>query len=122
MLSKEAIFAANDVQIEKVEVPQWGGHVFIKTISAKAQDEWVAYNREQKQDGSNNETAAYIAMCVCDESGKLMFEIKEAEQLGEKSSGAMNTIFNKAAKLNRLDTKELAKNSETTQGDGSTTD
>lgn len=123
MLSKELILQANDVQIEKVPVAEWGGDVFVKTITAKEQDAWSADVADQKKDNRANFQASFLVMCICDEAGDLLFTKEDADALGDKSAGALNKVFNVASRLNGLsvgDVKELEKNSGITQDDDST--
>ena len=120
MLSKKEIFECNDVQIEQVKVPEWGGSVYVKTITAKEQDAWSADVTEQKKENRANFQASFLVMCICDESGQLLFDVSDADALGNKSAGALNKMFNVASRLNGLssgDVKELEKNSVTTQDD-----
>ena len=118
MLSKSEIFECNDVKIEQVPVPEWGGSVYVKTITAKEQDTWSADVSEQKKNSTANFQASFLVMCICDESGTLVFDASDADALGNKSAGALNTVFNVASRLNGLssgDVKELEKNSVTIQ-------
>jgi hypothetical protein len=123
MLSKESIFQINDVQIVPVDVPEWYGSVCVKTITAKDQDVWSAEVAKQKKESRANFQASFLVMCICDESGTLLFSRSDADALGNKSAGALNRIFNVASRINGLsesDVKELEKNSVTVQGEDST--
>ena len=117
MLSKEEILSCSDVKIETVHVPEWGGDICVKTITAQEQDEWSVLVSEQRGIKKINAQASFLVMCLCDESGNLIFTKEDIESLGKKSAGAMNRIFNVASRLNGLskdDLKEIEKNSETT--------
>jgi len=122
MLSKDEIFACNDVRIEEVSVPEWGGTVYVKTITAKEQDAWSAEVTDQKKENKANFQASFLVMCICNESGELLFDRSDADMLGNKSAGALNKVFNVASGLNGLspgDVKELEKNLVTTPGEDS---
>ena len=41
-LSKDQILAADDRKREQVDVPEWGGHVFIGTMSSRRRDRFEA--------------------------------------------------------------------------------
>jgi hypothetical protein len=121
MLNKEQILSFNDVKIEKVSVPEWGTDVYVRSISAKQQDSWSDELRKNK-DSKPNFQASFLVLCVCDESGNLLFGKTDADMLGEKSASALNRLFNVASKLNGLsseDVKELEKNSLQTQSEDS---
>ena len=42
LLTKDAILQAQDSKLEKLEVPEWGGHVFIKSMSGTERDNFEA--------------------------------------------------------------------------------
>ena len=42
ILSKEAILAADDLPREKVNVPEWGGEVLVRTMSGTDRDAFEA--------------------------------------------------------------------------------
>jgi hypothetical protein len=109
-MNKESILAFNDVKIEKVFVPEWNFDVFVRSISAKQQDLWMDEVRNKK---AGNYQASFLVLCICDESGKLVFDRSDAEKLGEKSAAALNRLWSVASKINCLseeDVKDLEKN------------
>jgi hypothetical protein len=122
MLSKEAILNCQDIKVEKVDVPEWGDFVYVRTISSRAQDEWIESVRGKLD---TNATAKYLTMCICDEAGKLLFSPNDAEALGSRAARANNALFKVASRLNGLsseDAKELEKNLSKTQDAGSVSD
>jgi hypothetical protein len=123
MLSKDFILGFDDKKIEKVIVPEWGNaEIFVRSITAKEQDAWSSETAKQKKESKANFQASFLVLCICDETGKLLFEPKDADSLGNKSAGALNRIFNVASRLNGLssdDVKELEKNSVTPQDEDS---
>ena len=109
-MNKEHILSCNDVKIEKVNVPEWNCDIFVRSISAKTQDEWAESVRQKK---TSNFQASFLVLCICDESGRLVFDKSDADRLGEKSASVLSRIFDVASKINCLgtdDTKELEKN------------
>lgn len=115
MLSKGQIFAAQDGKVERVEVPEWGGHVFVKTMSAGDRDQWEASILDARGKFTPDHGRAKLLLaCVCDEAGKPLFDRGDVHDLSKKSSVAVQRVFDAAAKLNGIgknDVDELEKNS-----------
>lgn len=110
MLDRNAILAANDAKLTRLEVPEWGGEVFIRCMSGKDRDEF-----EQKVQGKqlSNIRAVLAAISLCDSEGKRLFNDSEIELLGAKSAAALDRVFSMALKINRIgaaDVDELKKN------------
>ena len=115
MLTKEQILAADDLRTEEVEVPEWNGSVFVRTLTGTDRDafEQSVVQGVDKMDLANVR-ARMAVLCMADEEGKRLFEDSDAKALGAKSSLALGRIFTAAQKLNGMtdsDTEELAKNS-----------
>lgn len=119
-LSKKAILAANDVKLEEVNVPEWGGSVHIKVLSGTDRDKFEdAYATEKMK----NFRARFLVMTLCDENGERLFTDAEMDELGKKSSVVIAKIFDKAWALNAFrneDIEALGKDSATDQSEGST--
>lgn len=122
LLTKDQILSIDDKPTQDVPVPEWGGEVRIRTMSASERDKWES---ETYGDGKVNTVdfrARFVALCIVDEAGKRMFTDEDVNQLGEKSAAALQRVFNAAQALNALtkkDIEELEKNSEAVPSDGS---
>ena len=70
-LSIAEILAADDLEIEAVECPEWGGQVWVRSINSYKQDGFdQKYSRGP--DGEldlRGYRADMVAMCLCDEEG-----------------------------------------------------
>ena len=118
LLSKTAILAAQDLQTEDVEVPEWGGAVRVRSFTGRERDAFEASmvrgdGRDRKVDLTNMR-ARLVGLTVIDESGQRLFTDEEADLLGAKSGAALDRVFAIAQKLNGLsgaDVEELSKNS-----------
>lgn len=114
-LKKEAIFGIQDIAIEKVEVPEWEGHVFVKGLTGAERDKFEASimtvrGKERTVDMSNIR-AKLASLTICDDAGVRMFSEGDIQMLGEKSASSLQRIFEVAQKLSRIgddDLKELA--------------
>lgn len=120
-LSKKSILAANDVRLsDPIPVPEWGGDVFIKTLSGTERDAFEESYSEQKMKSFR---PRFLVLVLCDENGERLFADGDADELGKKSSLVINRIFEKAWAHNAF-TQEavdaLGKDSQTAQSEGST--
>jgi hypothetical protein len=111
LLSKSQILAARDHQVEKVDVPEWGGFVFVRVMTAGERDQ---FERKFTQDRYGNIRAYVAAATVCDDEGNLLFEKADIDVLATKSGAAVDRLFDVALRINKLrkkDIDELEKNS-----------
>jgi hypothetical protein len=119
LLTADQILGADDLVYEDVEVPEWGGSIRIRTMTAAARDTYEASIMEVDEFGNvsskvDNMRAKLVARCAIDEDGKPLFSEAQIAELGQKSAKALQTCFNVAARLNAVtdsDIEELAGNS-----------
>lgn len=114
LLTREQILDADDKKTEVVSVPEWGGEVMVSTMSGAERDR-IEAGIIGKNGGKNlvNVRAKFVAPCLVDESGKLLFTEKDLQKLGNKSVAALDRVFAVAQRLNRItdeDVEDLAKN------------
>ena len=118
-LDLAAIMATNDRKIEKVAVPEWGGFVFVKSLTGKERDAFEASmlkgsGKSQRVD-AQNVRAKLCSLAICDASGKRLFATREAiDALGTKSASALNRVYKRASELSGVsdeDVEDLVKNS-----------
>lgn len=117
MLTKEQIQKVDDSKIARVDVPEWGGHVFVKTISGFARDQYeqslIKMKRGRADADLTNQRAKFVVMVACNEEGNLLFNPNDADWLGNKSASAIHRIYTEAVRLNGMDDEaesELKKN------------
>lgn len=116
-LTKDQILQSDDLPREEVQVPEWGGSVFVRTMTGIERDSFeqsiVDTNGKSKGTNLKNIRAKLCAYTVVDDNGERLFTNEEAGQLGTKSSKALDRIFPVSQKLNGMsneDVEELAKN------------
>lgn len=108
MLNREEILSKEDLPKEEVEVPEWGGSVFIRGMNGKERDEIeTLFMAAQKKDSLKGIRAYLICMVTMDENGNHLFEKKDAEALSEKSGLALDRLFNVALKLSGMSPDSL---------------
>lgn len=124
-LTKEQILAADDIPSQEVEVPEWGGKVLVRGLSAAergAFTEEIIDQRGKKNIVKLQDIQVRICALAIREpaTGKRMFDDNDLRALARKSAAALQHVFEVAQRLSGLsneDVEELTKNSETAQSD-----
>ncbi len=117
-LSRQEILDADDLVTEEVPVPEWGGMVLVKSLSAGERDKWEATFVRMKSGKDpdinlENLRAKLVAVSVVDEDLTPIFTDADIAGLAKKSAAAMQRVFNVASRLSGVseaDQQSLAKN------------
>jgi hypothetical protein len=116
-LTREEILGREDLPLEEVPVPEWGGAVWVRTISAAERDAWEASTygdgKGDVRERLANLRARLVCLCACSANGDRLFTDADAGKLGGKSAAAVDRLFDVAQRLNGLgprDVEELVKN------------
>ena len=100
MLSKKDILKSNDLELECVEIPEWGGHVFVRGLTARERDEFeISIGESLNQD---NLRARLVVLGACDEEGERLFNTKDAHALGKKNAAAVDRLFDAIQRLSAM--------------------
>ena len=118
ILTREQILAAPDLPIsDPIHVPEWGGYVHVRSMTAGEKDDFElwAFEAAQKKapDRNRQMRARMVIACVVDAAGNHLFTPADAPALAAKSNNAVSRVTDAISKHNRLDPKErqaLAKN------------
>lgn len=124
VLGRDDILHADDINVEKVDVPEWGGCIYVKTLSGKERDDWErrTYDRENKFE---NVRASLVAETACDSTGTKLFTTSDVAALGDKSGAALDRVYDAAQALNGMGgakLREAVKNLLSGQSVGSSLD
>jgi hypothetical protein len=106
---RERILAKDDLKRVPVEVPEWGETIHVRVMSGTQRDQFESAFLKDRSTAMTR----LVALTACDEAGNLLFTEADVPALGHKSWTALQTIFNAAARLNKLsekDVDELEKN------------
>jgi hypothetical protein len=103
-LTRDQILNARDFNIKEVDVPEWGGSVYVRTVdcilSEKIED-------LREGGGSAAMRAATMAYAICDEDGNSIFENEDIEKLYKKSAKAADRILIAFMELNNIKQEEV---------------
>jgi hypothetical protein len=98
-LTREQILAADDLTRERVDVPEWGGPVFVRLMSAAEHARLgLAFDSIPKEKVREH----VVALTLCDDAGNPLFTPDDVEALGRKSKDAIERVFAAAQRLNKL--------------------
>lgn len=115
VLTKGEIFAADDIVIEWVEVPEWGGGVYVRGLTGSQRDRFERAMVETRGKSRTlnviNFRAKLIAASVVDTEdrakAKLVFTDQDIEPLAKKSSSALQRVYDKASRLSGFSAEEV---------------
>lgn len=114
-LDAEKILKSADFgELQRLEVPEWGGHVFVKVMSGAERDRFeLKVQASMDNQSQANVRAALCASAMCSKDGKRLFTDNQVAALGAKSGVALDRVFAVARRVNKVsddDLKELEKN------------
>ena len=106
-LTKDQILEANDLKNEAVDVPEWGGTVFVRTMTGADRDQFENSMVSTLPDGTrktdmSNLRAKLVALTLVDETGARLFDVTDVDRLGLKAAGALEKVFVVAQRINGL--------------------
>lgn len=129
LLGRDEILQADDLAVEDVEVPEWGGTVRVRTMTGAERDVFeqsVITRRGKKVDVIMRDMRAkLVALCLIDDEGEILFSESDVRALSNKSALALNRVFEVAQRLNGLtetDIEELTGNFQIGQNGDSISD
>ena len=103
LLSREQILAAHDIASEVVDVPEWGGSVMVRGLTGHARDAMETRFTDAKgkidPERGGDFRAAFAAHAIVDAEGRRLFSDTDIKALGEKSSVALQRVFDVAVRL-----------------------
>ncbi len=116
-LSKEQILAASP-KLKEVEVPEWGGSVFIRPVTLEEQGKLADLGAKHEKSSAairiRHCTLSLLQWTVCDEEGKQLFTAEDLAGLMSKSSASaflrLQDAVLKSSGLTEESRKELEKN------------
>lgn len=120
LLTRDQILGAQDLKREQVDVPEWGGAVLVREMTAA---ERISFEQDVMMSGGVGQLPPDVvgrvaAWCIIDEAGRRVFTDADIEALGGKSTDAILRVFKAIMRLSAFapeDAEELRKNSESGQ-------
>jgi hypothetical protein len=113
LLDKAALLAAaaQKLPIEKVDVPELGGHVFIRGMSGTERDGWetslVTGRGKNQRINTENVRAKLLVRVLCDEHGTRLFDNGDAVALGGLRVDVLTSLYEVAQRLSGVSDKDV---------------
>lgn len=105
-LNATQILAADDLKLEEVRVPEWGGTVMVRPLSA---GEAMEFFENQKNDRTKA-MARIIVQSVVNADGSPLFTDKDVAKLQKKSLKALSNLQDSIIEINGMGKASKAKN------------
>lgn len=103
-LDGAAILAVQDLQLHKEKVPEWGGFVYLREITAEERGLFDAkvLDLDGRKD-YRNVRAALLLLALSDSTGRRLFaDDSQIDKLNQKSAKVLDRLFNRARELNGM--------------------
>lgn len=110
---RERILSApQGLRLERMTVPEWGTHVYIRGLNATQRDAWEAEQVSIRKDGSveyrqQNIRAGLVARCLCDKDGTTYLKPDDVRKLGQKDAAVVDRIYARAKVLSGISQKDV---------------
>ncbi|MDR5774910.1 MULTISPECIES: hypothetical protein [unclassified Caballeronia] len=114
MLTRDQIFATNDLKRETVDVPEWGGQITVEVMSGAARDAFGQATADSAKSPSFFEAALVVATAVGDD-GKPLFTADDIPLLQQRNAAVISRIAAASMVLNGIGataTEDAEKNSD----------
>lgn len=122
--TRDEILGLVDRRIEKVWIPEWENHVYVRSLTAQELDTYNQSNLRWSPGGGGKQVQYQVDLtdsevklavrALCDQEGTRLFQDHEYEILARKNAGAIKRIADAARRLSGITAaavEELEKNS-----------
>lgn len=116
-LTAAEILAIDDRPLREVEVPEWGGVVYLRQMSAGERDRYDArlyfqpdgtpLPKARMRESLYDAKALAVALCACDADGKRLFSEDQVAALAAKSNTAIERLWEVIDPANKLSAAAL---------------
>ena len=107
LLGRDQILVGAPLASADVDIPEWGGTVRVREMTAGERDAFDVLLVEDQHLDLRDYRAKLLAATACDEEGKLLFGQGDLEALTKLGAGAMDRLFEAAARLNHLTSGDM---------------
>lgn len=113
ILSREEILSVPATRAVLVEVPEWGGAVYVRGLTGRERDQFelsmIETRGKSRRANLENMRARLVALCVVDaeENGKHLFTMADVSALGDKGADALQRVYAVAQTKSGLSTADV---------------
>ena len=119
-LTGSDIRQVQDIGIERVDVPEWGGFVYVRGMSGRERDAFEATIIEKRgrdfDVNLGNMRAKLAAWTIVNAAGERLFADEDVAMLAGKSGAALQRVFEVASRLSGLSTEDVDDLAKKSQG------
>ena len=111
-LSARQILDLPTLVTEELDVPEWGGKVLVKTLSARERDEFESSMMTVDKNGRPKDNRANVRARLCqlalvNEDGTPLFTRHDIKVLGELPAAGLQRVFNKVNEMSAISEEDL---------------
>jgi hypothetical protein len=107
VLTADQILKVADAKTFEVEVPEWGGEVYIRVMSVGERDanelDWLS----NKDKGVPNFRSKFLARVLSDKDGNRLFSDDQVKELKKKSGDVCDRLFKLAMRYNSVTEEDV---------------
>jgi len=110
LLNRNAILSADDIKRVDVPVPEWGGTVRVRTMTAKERDAMMGESvlGDDGKPNMENFRSKFLVRCIVGADDKPLFSAADIEALGAKSGAALERVYKQAETINDVTEEKVA--------------
>ncbi len=108
-LTREQIVGICDWEIELIEVPEWNGSVYVRSVPSRVRSLFEAESVAGDKSNLKTLRERIVSQALCDEQGARLFDDTQVSQLGEKSAKVIDRLFDIAIMKAGIDPDEKTK-------------
>lgn len=128
-LSIDDIDAADDARPVPMDVPEWGGRVYVRALTGTDRDSYEASMTIRRGDqvlpNPIGTRSRLVVRGLCNAAGERLYQDSDADKVGKKSSTVLDRLWDKIAELSGMTAgavEDAEGNSETVPSESSTSD
>ena len=112
-LDRAAIIGMAKPRIVTIFVPEWGGDVCLREITAGQRDQWDAWQIENEGAARYaNIRARLLVLTICDEQGARLFGDKDIDIVSSMPAQTIDRLWDASCKLVGLRPEDVEKTSQ----------
>lgn len=102
-LTRDLILRATDIKNTRLDVPEWGGSVFVRGMNALQRDTMMKAIDPKQEPVPDSQLKAYLcAHCIVDDAGNSLFSDADIELLQQKNPVALDRVANEILRLSGI--------------------
>ncbi len=105
-LSAENILSADDMKVAPVDVPEWGGKIYVRRLTGRERDEFEQLMNDRKAAKSlkvRGVISRIVALAASKADGSKLFTSNDAEsRLDDKACAPLMRVFDAALKISGM--------------------